>query len=336
MRKSIALSLALYGLASIGFSQTKPGAGPYLGQNPPGTVPVIFAPGIISKGNIHGRLAISPDGREMFWNTVDMKTFSTQILSVTNVDGKWSDPQPPSFAREGDTKAPLFSPDGKKLFFELNTGGGWVTRWVERTEKGWSTPRDTGFLLNGSSSFAKSGRAYFSAPMKTKIWGTGIYRARYSADGLSRVEPLDETINVPQAIDYTPWISPDESFLLFSSNRPLIGDKEDMYIHVSFQKGDGPWSTPVKVCDIQARFPSISPDGKYLFFCGDDGNFYWVDLKIVETIKSHAPSKQKIRIKNEPRINAAAYGWFFHMKIRVHPYYCPLISFSLTSGGFVT
>jgi len=289
MIRSIALTLALFVLASAGYSQAKPEARPYLGQDPPGAVPVIFAPGIISKGNIHSRLEISPDGREMLWNTFDMKTFSTQILSIGIVDGTWSDPKPPSFAQEGDTQSPAFSPDGKRLFFELNSGGEWGGRFVERTDRGWSTPRGNGSLVNGSSSFAKSSRVYFSAGMKTKIWGTGIYRARYAADGLSQVEPLNETINVPKAIDYTPYISPDESFLLFSSNRPLLGDKEDMHIRVSFPMGDGLWSVPIKVSDIQARFPSISPDGKYLFFCGDDGNIYWVDLKIIEALKPGAP-----------------------------------------------
>jgi Tol biopolymer transport system component len=285
MIKGTFLSLVLLILPSIGYSQAKPDPTPYLGQNPPGNIPVIFAPGIVSKGNIHGRLEISPDGREILWNTIDMKTFSTQILSVRFVDGKWSDPQPPSFAGEGDTKAPVFSPDGKKLFFDLNTGGAWAARYVEKTERGWSAPCGDGFSWNSGSSFAKSGRVYFSAGMKAKIWNTGIYGAGYSEAGYSDVEPLDEAINVPGAIDYTPYISSDESFLLFSSNRPLIGDKEDMHIHISFRKGEGTWSTPVKICDIEARFPSISPDGKYIFFCGDDGNIYWVDVKIIEPLK---------------------------------------------------
>jgi hypothetical protein len=263
---------------------------PYLGQTPPGSTPVVFAPGTISKGNIHSRLEISPDGREMFWNTVDMKTFTTRILSVRNVDGKWSDPQPPPFARDGDTKSALFSPDGRRLFFDLNAGNGWVTRYVERTETGWSAPRGDGFLLNTSSSFTTAGRAYFSAGMETKVWNTGIFEARYSPGGYSAVTPLDGAINVPGAIDYTPYVSPDGSFLLFSSNRPLVSDKEDMRIHVSFRKKDGTWSTPRRIGDINARFPSLSPDGHYIFFCGDDGNFYWVDKKIIDPIRAESVS----------------------------------------------
>ena len=271
--------------ASVGQSQTRPESDAYLGQNPPDSTPVVFAPGIVSRGNIHSRLEISPDGREMFWNTVDMKTFSTRILFVRKVDGKWSDPQSPSFANEGDTQGAAFSPDGKRLYFSRNTGTGWVEQYVERTATEWSAPRGDGFAVDGSSSFTRSGRVYYSSGMKTKVWNTGIFAARYSADGYSDVTPLDETINVPNAIDYTPYVSPDESFLLFSSNRPLIGDKEELFIHVAFRKSDGGWAAPQRLSGIPARFPSLSPDGRYLFFCGDDGNFYWVDRTLIDRLK---------------------------------------------------
>ncbi|HEY3383084.1 MAG TPA: hypothetical protein VGK32_15035 [Vicinamibacterales bacterium] len=290
MKKSALLFLILLAVASNGRSQTTPEAGPYLGQRPPGTTPAVFAPGIISRGNIHSRLEISPDLREMFWNTVDMKAFSTHILSVRKVDGRWSDPQPPPFARDGDTQGAVFSPDGKRLYFRRNTGDGWVARYVERTEAGWSAPRDDGPMANGSSSFTTSGRAYFSAAMDTKIWNTGIFEARYSAGGYSDVTPLDGAINVPKAIDYTPYVSPDGSFLLFASNRPLVSDKEVLHIHVSFKRSDGTWSAPRRVSEIQARFPSLSPDGQYLFFCGDDGNIYWVDRGILDPIKAASVS----------------------------------------------
>ena len=286
LERGISRLVACAFLAVAGSAEAQPlQAGSYLGQNPPGTTPVIFAPGVISTGNIHSRLEISPDGQELFWNTVDMKTFSTQILSVKNVNGKWSAPQPPPFAKDANTQAAVFSPDGRKLFFSVNTGDVWARKYVEKTEAGWSAARADGFLPSGSSSFTRSGRVYFSREMKTKIWHTGIVGARYAADGYADVTPLGEAINRPNAIDYTPYISPDESFLLFSSNRPLNGDKEEMFIHVSFRKSDGTWSAPKRVSQIRGRFPSLSPDGKYLFFCGDDGNIYWADKRILDSFR---------------------------------------------------
>jgi hypothetical protein len=284
--------LILLAVAPALCSQPQPAAQPYLGQPAPGTTPRIFAPGVVSKGNIHSRLVITADGREMFWNTVDMKTFSTQILSVRDLGGTWSDPQPPPFAREGSTQSPMLSPDGKRLYFNVDTADGWTTKYVEATAGGWGARRGDGFLLNCTSSFTRAGRVYYSSQMPTKAWNSGVFAARYSATEYSDATALGPAINAPNGIDYTPFVSPDESFLLFSSNRPLTGDKEDMHIYVSFRAADGTWSKPRRVSEIQGRYPSISPDGKYLFFCGDDGNFYWADATIIGT-STDAPRPQK-------------------------------------------
>jgi hypothetical protein len=43
--------------------------GPYLGQEPPGSIPKLFAPGIISTDADfeHSAAVFSPDGNEVFW-----------------------------------------------------------------------------------------------------------------------------------------------------------------------------------------------------------------------------------------------------------------------------
>jgi hypothetical protein len=285
MQRSPAVAMISLVAAALACAAAPSYAAPYLGQRPPGTTPRVFAPGVISTGNIHSRLAISRDGREMFWNTVDTTTFSTRLMSVGEVHGRWTGPQPPPFAGEGSAQAPMFAPDGRRLYFQARGEKGWTTTFVEKLASGWSAPRSDGARLQCGSSFTRSGRVYFSSQMETKIWNTGIFSARVSADGYSDVTPLDSTINVPNAIDYTPWVAPDESFLLFSSNRPLLGDREDVYVYVSFRSAQGTWSTPRRVSDIEGRFPSLSPDGRYLFFCGDDGNFYWVDASVIAALR---------------------------------------------------
>jgi hypothetical protein len=96
----------------------------------------------------------------------------------------------------------------------------------------------------------------------------------------------------PQNVTYsngykTSVISPDELYLLFSSSRPSLD--EDTYLFISFRKVDGTRTIPEKINDAinsssNARFPSISPDGKYLFFCGDDGNIYGVDINTLNKL----------------------------------------------------
>ena len=43
--------------------------GHYLGQEPPGRTPEIFAPGIVSSESIEFKIAFSPDGKYLFYSS---------------------------------------------------------------------------------------------------------------------------------------------------------------------------------------------------------------------------------------------------------------------------
>jgi len=81
-----------------------------------------------------------------------------------------------------------------------------------------------------------------------------------------------------------PFIAPDENYLLFDAlpNYPTSGEG---YLYISFKNKDDGWYPAIKLnnlinaTDFQ-YCPSISPDGKYLFFDrGGDQNIYWVDAE---------------------------------------------------------
>ena len=261
----------------------------YLNEPPPGNSAVIFAKDIISKANIHGRLVVSPDGKELLWNHVDFSTNEVSIYRVVNKNGVWSPPEICSFASDGFTANPVFSLDGTRITFEFKAdqNSNWTEKYVEKTGDVWGEPKDDESGLKGSASFTKNDKVYYTDYMANKPWERGIYCADYKNNSLSNIQALSSIIN-SQYIDYTPFISPDGDYLLFSSSRPSAD--ENMYLYISFRNNDGTWSNPQKINSVigfsgNARFPSISPDGKYLFFCGDDGNIYWVDIKTLERLR---------------------------------------------------
>ena len=119
--------------------------GSYLGQNPPGTSPEIFAPGVITtEYHEHSSPAFSMDGTKVYWS-VFINFYGPQvILTMQQKDRQWTQPEVASFSGQYTDGNPCFSPDGMKLFFEshrpINENEGvrddldlWI---VERTEIG--------------------------------------------------------------------------------------------------------------------------------------------------------------------------------------------------------
>lgn len=261
---------------------------PYFNQPAPGLKPELFAPGFFSNQDfvLHGFPTFSPDGKEVYWPVVPPK-----VLWMEYVDHQWSSPQIAPFS-EGNIQAACFSQDGSKLFFQLydSTGYGDLDMWfVEKIDSAWSPKINIGSSPNSSKmesqpSVAKNGTVYFTGSLDNVTWNRGIYRSEYQNGKYLPPEVLPPSINT-EFIDYTPFIAPDESFLLFASTRPTH-DEEDIRIYVSFRKKNNTRSEPVNLNEVMdfnqpSRFPSLTPDGKFMIFLSK-GEYYWVSSEVIE------------------------------------------------------
>lgn len=273
----------------------------YLNQKQPGLVAQIFAPGILSTDALeHSSPAFSPDGKKVVWAVMKMPSYQICLLEMNFINNKWSPAQVPSFS---DTTAnevyPNFSADGNTLYFSSNRSvvdssfKNQTIWYVKKTAAGWSDakPLDTTVFKKDiyANSITKNGKRYFVVgPHGTMDWNI------FTTDSFGKSNPLPAHIN-SKGYEDGPFIAPDESYLIFESDRPSVTEGFlDLYI--SFRKKDRTWTKPMnmgpKINSASAeRFARVSPDGKYLFFGRNTGNgfdIYWIDAGIIDTLKKQA------------------------------------------------
>ncbi|UCC81252.1 MAG: PD40 domain-containing protein [Candidatus Zixiibacteriota bacterium] len=255
-------------------------SGPYLGQEPPGDIPQVFAPGFISKGYHERGITFSPEGDELFYLMSDASYQYSTIVYTKMKNGVWSDPEIASFSGIYKDIEPIFSPDGRKLFFtSLRPLPGQTEPrkdsdiWMmERSGDSWGQPVNLGSPVNTTSheglpSVAEDGTLYFQARYDPKK-PFDLYYAVYEDGEYQAPQRLPDGINT-EYNEAGPFIAPDGRYLLFHSNRP--GSMGVMDIYASYRCADGQWSEPVNlgapVNSPASDFdPRVSPDGKYLFF----------------------------------------------------------------------
>ncbi len=275
--------------------------GNYLGQPPPGDVPVVFAPGVISTDSTieHGSPTFSPDGNEVYWQSnLRHKGKDTEIFLKTmqRIEGQWTIPEPSPYGG-----MPAFSPDGNKLYFiSAETEEKKGLYFIEKQGENWSEPKSLNLIarfpelkyLYGPS-ITSNGTLYFfgHAEGLESMNNFGIYRSELINGNYAKPELLPASINAAKGVlNWTPFIAPDESYLLFSSNR--LNNQQDIFI--SYKRSDGTWTEAHNLGEAintnrGERFPSVSPDGKFLFFtrwvAPGNEDVMWVSAKIIDKIK---------------------------------------------------
>jgi dipeptidyl aminopeptidase/acylaminoacyl peptidase len=289
--------------------------GPYLGQKPPGRVPELFAPDIFKQryDRYHSIIVFSPNGKEAYWQaSMESKPVQAAIYVSRQISGYWTEPQIAPFSKSKIfDDCPFISPDGKRLYFlstrpmseggELNKGENiWV---MDRTEDGWSEPKPLPPAINSLSkhwqiSVDRAGDLYFGVwkvdPVSRRTREHDIYCSRYQNGHYGVPEKLGPEINDPDSRQYSPYVAPDGSYLVFTrvekTEPPVI---PVVTLNIGYRDKEGEWTKPVVLNDIlqikEGKWGSqatVSPDGKFMFFLKDNGKeIYWVDASFIDELR---------------------------------------------------
>ena len=258
----------------------------YLGQDPPGSTPVRFAPIIMN--NAYG-LTFSPDGMELFYTKYDGQ--KNQIWHTKVVGNQWTAHTIAFFSGNFSELEPHISPDGKRLYFASfrpDSGGtpsdimhGWS---CAKTETGWSDPQRLSEPLKDWDMMfiteANNRNLYFTSP---KMGGESgeLYFAKWENGTYNIPERLStQTINKfwHQA---HPFIAPDESYLIFDAS---VSNTSDSDFYISFRDTNGTWGNAESIEAVNTSahegIAFVSRDGKYFFF-GRNADLYWVDTEVI-------------------------------------------------------
>jgi hypothetical protein len=256
-------------------------SGPYLGQEPPGLEPQLFAPGIVSTGLSTRDVAMTPDGEELYFSVVVGQ--KPAIMVTRQVDGRWSEPRVAPFSGRHMDIEPCITSDGRRFFFLSNRPGpdrpekpGWAYQdiWVmDRTDGGWGEPYPLGPPINTDApeyfpSVTADGTIYFTR--EGEDGRSSIHRSRLVDGAYQEPERLGPEVNCGMA-SFNAFIAPDESFIIV----PVLGREDSLGgvdYYVVFRSPDDRWSEPInlgeQINQSEGRewSPYVSPDGRFLFF----------------------------------------------------------------------
>lgn len=273
--------------------------GDYLGQTPPGDSAVIFAPGIISLPDGNGsNIVFSPNGSECYFSV-------SGIYCTRRINNIWTEPAVTPFSLNRNFECPFFSKDGNRLYFQYTNSDNSLDVWmVERTDKGWGEPQVLPSPINSTlNDFGyvetADGTIYINSSRPGSLnQSVDIWRIRRLPDQSLHAENLGKTVNSIYN-EICLCVAPDGSYLIFSSDRPGGTGIQNLYI--CFNKVNEEWTVPVdmeissaniNVAGQHQNTPTLSPDGKYLFFGRHTPRWepfkfdvYWVSTKVIDDIK---------------------------------------------------
>lgn len=251
-------------------------------QPAPDSIPLVFLPGLVSKDTLDFNSTFSVDGKTFFFSRSHNRKYV--IFETTYANNKWQEPVISQLFDTLYSNTDPFIAADSALYFISNrpkdkndtTADYDIYRLVKQTT-GYGTPEYLNGVNSDSTEYyvsvSRPGNIYFSSYRDGNL---DLYMSRKTNNGYEKPVNLGPVINSPYD-EHDPLIAPDESFLIFPSDRPGGLGEADLYIS---HKINGQWQQPVAMGNgINTKryeyCPYLSPDGKYFFF-SSEFNVKWV------------------------------------------------------------
>lgn len=290
MKKVVLLPILLFWLNAILLAQTIPQDSLYLGQTLPGNTPVVFNLPINNGLRPIERIAISTDGRELYFGLLDtyppniQKTYCYKYQNDT-----WQGP----FNLFENHMAPRLSANDSTIYMLNNCNDFSTTYFSVKGATAWSLPQK---LLNTTQQThyyqtTGLGNAYLSSNLLATPTQRDICKLNINGS-----DTLIQSLGLPINTTYDEndlYVADDESYLIFSRNKAGGGD-----MYLSFKKNNGKWTNPKKF-DEPINHPGstweygmfVSKDKQYLFYTSGGTTMstyytYWVKIdNIIDSMK---------------------------------------------------
>ena len=259
----------------------------YVGYSLPEADPLPFGEDFFT-GSFHSAPVFSPDMKTMWW----AGAYETTTIYTSHFeDGVWSDPVTIQFSDSiRQYRDPFISPDGQLFFFispdnipGISTAGKENIWMMKKDGDGWGEPQPLPQSINAldlhwTVSVDADYTLYFSAG---EPGNKQIYTSQYIDGTYDDPVPLSEPVN-SDAMEITPNIAPDGSYLLFS-RFTRQNDNALMYISYATETG---WTEPVKADNVPYCIsPIVTPDGKYVLYLSSPSSFAWRDTSFIEDLR---------------------------------------------------
>jgi hypothetical protein len=265
----------------------------FLGQESPGPAPEPFLPGFFDGDTEpHSQLTVNPDATEVYWYAVDPDIWQGCVhYSIFDGDSLTAPVAAPFIESDWYYRGMAFGADGNRIYFGSvrplpePDGDTMLGIWyIEYTDPGWGDPAAVPATLDQNRwatqvSVGRSGSLYFMGWPLDDPASYRVYCSEFVGGSHQTPEPI-------AALDgyLDPFVDPNEQFILVAHESGEHGGGD---IYVSFRQPDDSWGLPINLGTIvngsgHERFPSVSPDGRYLFFARAipflyEAEYYWID-----------------------------------------------------------